>query len=66
MTQYQMSAQGLNLLKQVETLHLTPYDDQTGKESKVWTVGATIGYGHLINKAEWDIYKLKFRSSETP
>ncbi|MBP6057645.1 MAG: lysozyme [Nitrosomonas sp.] len=57
MTRYQMSEQALNLLKQVEELRLTVYDDQTGKETQVWTKGATIGYGHLINKAEWDTYK---------
>lgn len=52
-----MGEQGLALLKQVETLRLKPYDDQTSKETKVWTVGATIGYGHLIKKAEWSTYK---------
>ena len=45
-----MSEEGLTLLKQVETLRLKPYDDQTSKETKVWTEGATIGYGHLIKK----------------
>ena len=45
------------LLKGIESLRLKPYDDQTGKETKVWTKGATIGYGHLIKKVEWDTYK---------
>lgn len=52
-----ISEQVLTLLKQIETLRLKPYDDQTGKETKVWTEGATIGYGHLIKKAEWNTYK---------
>ncbi len=53
----EFSAQGLTLLKQVERLHLKPYNDQTGKEISDWIEGATIGYGHLITKGEWDIYK---------
>jgi type VI secretion system secreted protein VgrG len=57
MVQYQMSESALNLLKQVEALRLTAYDDQTGEETRVWTAGTTIGYGHLISKAEWDTYK---------
>ncbi|MEK7302216.1 MAG: lysozyme [Pseudomonadota bacterium] len=57
MAQYQISEKGLKLLRDVETLRLIPYDDQTGKETKVWTTGATIGYGHLINQAEWSTYK---------
>lgn len=57
MAQYQISEKGLRLLKGIETLRLMPYDDQTGKETKVWTMGATIGYGHLINQAEWGAYK---------
>ena len=52
-----MSKQGLTLLKQVEQLHLKPYDDQTGKRVSDWTQGATIGYGHLIKQAEWNTYK---------
>ena len=39
MTRYQMSEQALNLLKQVEELRLTVYDDQTGKEGRYTTVG---------------------------
>jgi lysozyme len=48
---------GMALLKQVETLRLSTYDDQTGKECKEWTAGATIGYGHLISKTEWPDFK---------
>lgn len=56
-TKLSMSKQGMTLLKQVEQLHLKPYDDQTAKEISDWVQGATIGYGHLIKKAEWNTYK---------
>lgn len=52
-----MSQNGVNLLKQIERLRLKPYDDQTGKEISAWVKGATIGYGHLIAKFEWEKYK---------
>ena len=52
-----MSDSALTLLKGIETLRLKPYDDQTGKEITEWTQGATIGYGHLIKKGEWETYK---------
>lgn len=52
-----LSNRGLTLLKDIEQLRLQPYDDQTGKEITAWTVGATIGYGHLIKRTEWDTYK---------
>ena len=52
-----MSEKGMEILKQVEELRLKPYDDQTRKEIDAWTVGATIGYGHLILKGEWTTYK---------
>lgn len=44
-------------MKEIEELRLTPYDDQTGKEISEWVKGATIGYGHLIKKSEWTLYK---------
>jgi GH24 family phage-related lysozyme (muramidase)/uncharacterized Zn-binding protein involved in type VI secretion len=45
-------------LKKVEgPLHLLPYDDQTGKKIEKWTEGATIGYGHLITRQEWNRLK---------
>jgi GH24 family phage-related lysozyme (muramidase) len=53
----ELSAEGLTLLKSIEELHLTPYDDQTGKDITAWVKGATIGYGHLISKGEWPTYK---------
>ncbi|TNH41442.1 lysozyme [Photorhabdus luminescens subsp. sonorensis] len=52
-----MSQDGLNLLKEIEGLRLKPYDDQTGKNIDNWTKGATIGYGKLISRNEWDTYK---------
>ncbi|WP_394346997.1 lysozyme [Photorhabdus khanii] len=52
-----MSQAGLDLLKEIEGLKLKPYDDQTGKNIDNWTKGATIGYGKLISKSEWDTYK---------
>lgn len=53
----QLSAEGEALLKSVEELRLSPYDDQTGNTINSWVKGATIGYGHLISKNEWTIYK---------
>lgn len=52
-----LGPQGVALLKGVEDLHLLPYDDQTGKDISAWVAGATIGYGHLIAKADWPTYK---------
>ena len=52
-----MSPEAVTLLKSIEELHLLPYDDQTGKDISAWVAGATIGYGHLIKKAEWATYK---------
>ncbi|KNC65574.1 hypothetical protein AC626_22285 [Pseudoalteromonas rubra] len=34
-----------------------PYDDQTNETITSWVKGATIGYGHLISKSEWSLYK---------
>ncbi|EPO2918282.1 hypothetical protein ACT7SZ_001512 [Vibrio cholerae] len=45
------------LLKEIEELRLIPYDDQTGKSISSYVEGATIGYGYLIPKNEWSIYK---------
>lgn len=52
-----LSTDGEDLLKGIETLALKPYDDDNGKEITEWVDGATIGYGHLISKSEWDLYK---------
>jgi GH24 family phage-related lysozyme (muramidase) len=52
-----MSPDAVALLKAIETLYLAPYDDQTGKKITDWVEGATIGYGHLIAKGDWDTYK---------
>jgi hypothetical protein len=51
------SKNGADWLKDVEKLRLKPYDDQTGKDINKWVPGATIGYGKLIQKNEWNIYK---------
>lgn len=48
-----LGPEGVALLQAVEELHLQPYDDQTGDDIDAWVKGATIGYGHLITKAEW-------------
>jgi lysozyme len=52
-----LSALGIGWLKRIESLHLSPYDDQTGKPISAWVKGASIGYGHLILAGEWDTYK---------
>lgn len=49
-----LSPQGIEWLKQVEGQRLQPYDDQTSKPVDHWVAGATVGYGHLIARAEWD------------
>ncbi|NOY73434.1 MAG: lysozyme [Gammaproteobacteria bacterium] len=51
------SDKGIDLLKSIEQLATTPYDDQTGRDITAWMDGATIGYGHLISRAEWSKYK---------
>ncbi|MBD1558173.1 lysozyme [Vibrio sp. S9_S30] len=52
-----LSQKAVTLLKGIEELATETYDDQTGKKITQWVKGATIGYGHLISKAEWDTYK---------
>ncbi|MCC5881490.1 MAG: type VI secretion system PAAR protein [Halomonas sp.] len=52
-----MSEAGKQWLKDVEQLRLMPYDDQTGRDITSWVKGATIGYGHLVSEAEWDLYR---------
>jgi lysozyme len=58
------SEDALTLLKGIESLHLKPYDDQTGKDITAWCKGATIGYGHLILKNQWDTYKDGFEETD--
>ncbi|WP_077529046.1 lysozyme [Vreelandella utahensis] len=53
----QLSTKGLSLLKTLEGFRNAPYDDQTGKDTDSWVQGATIGYGHLIKKGEWDEFR---------
>ena len=56
-SQLTVSEKGMHLLREIESLHLKPYDDQNGKDITAWVKGATIGYGHLIAKGQWEIYK---------
>lgn len=51
-----LSTAGIQLLQSIETLATAPYDDQTGAEISQWCSGATIGYGHLIARHEWNTY----------
>ncbi len=51
------SSNGMALLREIEELRLIPYNDQTGKSISSYVEGATIGYGYLIPKNEWSIYK---------
>jgi GH24 family phage-related lysozyme (muramidase) len=57
MSDLTLGQKGVELLKDYETLRLQTYDDQTSKDISSWVEGATIGYGHLIARNEWDIYK---------
>ncbi|MBA1145936.1 lysozyme [Ectothiorhodospiraceae bacterium WFHF3C12] len=51
------SDEAVDLLKSIEGLRLEPYDDQTGDPVDEWVPGATVGYGHLIGRDEWDRYR---------
>jgi len=51
-----ISKEGSDLLKAIEQLRYKTYDDQTGDDIDSWVHGATIGYGHLIDKSEWSVY----------
>lgn len=53
----ELSPSGLAFLKLVEALRTRPYDDQTGLPITSWCRGATIGYGHLISRADWPRYR---------
>ena len=53
----QFGPRGEQLLKDIEALRLTPYDDQTGLPITEWIEGATIGYGYLISESEWNQYR---------
>ena len=56
-TSFSLSAAAEKLLQEIESLRIKPYDDQTGKAITSWVAGATIGYGHLIHKNDWNTYK---------
>ena len=52
----EFSSNGLTLLKGVERLRLTPYDDKTSLPTSVYVPKATVGYGHLIQEKQWAKY----------
>ncbi len=52
-----ISTKGLQLLSDIETLQLLPYDDQTSQTINHWVPGATIGCGHLILEKDWWMYQ---------
>jgi type VI secretion system secreted protein VgrG len=52
-----LSNKGIELLIELESLRLKPYDDRTGTPLANWNRHATIGIGHLILKKEWYYYK---------
>lgn len=52
-----LSNQALNYIKQLEGLRLQPYDDQTSQAVDHWVEGATIGYGYLITRGNWNEFK---------
>jgi GH24 family phage-related lysozyme (muramidase) len=54
---FKLSSKASHLLKLIEGLRLKPYDDQTSQEITNWVSGATIGYGHLIPRSQWNQYK---------
>lgn len=56
-TDFDISAQAVELLQSIEELATRPYDDQTGEDIDHWVKGATIGYGHLILRDEWGHYR---------
>lgn len=60
-----LSQAGVRLLANYEQLRVKIYDDQTGKEIKHYTPGATIGYGHLIvDTKEFERYKEGISASQ--
>lgn len=52
-----LSDNGIQLLKAIEAFRGQPYDDQTGQPITAWCKGATIGYGHLITRKQWQRFK---------
>lgn len=51
-----VSAEGLDLLKGVEELHLQPYDDQTGKDISAWVNDRKAVTGHVNLEAAWKVW----------
>ena len=58
------SEYGLKLLQRFEGFRSYPYDDTTGRYITEWNSHATIGYGYLISKKEWEIFKDGIDSAE--
>ncbi len=56
---FNFSQKGIDLLESIEVLATKPYDDQIGisKTITAWVKGATIGYGHLIARDDWEKYQ---------
>lgn len=59
-----VSGEAIELLKSIEGRRLEPYDDQTGEPVRHWVPGATIGYGHLIDRESWDRYRQGISAGE--
>ncbi|MGQ7247176.1 lysozyme [Halomonas sp. V046] len=53
-----LSPRGRRWLMRAEGLRLLPYDDATSRPLRTWNRRATIGYGHLIPRAEWSNFAL--------
>lgn len=58
----QLSPRARKLLMAIESFRSKPYDDQTGAEISSWVKGATIGYGHLISRDEWDQFGAMYQN----
>jgi len=58
------STKAINLLKSIEKLRTKPYDDDTSVNITQWVNRATIGYGHLISKGDWNKYKKGLTKAE--
>lgn len=58
----QLSLHARKLLMAIESFRSKPYGDQTGAEISSWVKGATIGYGHLISRDEWDQFGAMYQN----
>jgi len=62
---HQMSEDGMKLLMSIESFRGMPYDDQNGADISSWVKGATIGYGHLISRDEWNQQSDQYKNGIT-